>query len=209
MEVGHHEDADSQEAVSTKNMPDLYKDDKIIAETINAKCEPQQAYLQVYDPVTGERGIKPANVNNAIKDDMPKFSCDRCPYKTKQASHLKRHQNAKHNGIRYKCDQCDGTFSIKHTLVRHVESKHQEKKRIFPCPQCEFVTTRMDYLRGHMENIHLKLKHKCDICGHMLSSKSALLTHRKLNMKESGGDAKKTVVISKPVTRAASNTTRE
>ena len=28
-------------------------------------------------------------------------------------------------------------------------------------------------------------------------------------MKESGGDAKKTVVISKPVTRAASNTTRE
>ena len=45
MEVGHHEDADSQEAVSTKNMPDLYKDDKIIAETINAKCEPQQVGL--------------------------------------------------------------------------------------------------------------------------------------------------------------------
>ena len=90
-----------------------------------------------------------------------------------------RHQNAKHNGIRYKCDQCDSTFSLKHALVRHVESKHQDKKRIFPCPQCEFVTTRMDYLRGHMENIHLKLKHKCDICGQMLSSKSALLTHRK------------------------------
>jgi len=182
MEMEHHVGEDSQEGVSTKNMPDLCKDEKIIAGTPYVEFEPQQAHLQVDNPVSGKGAIKPANVlvhmNNAIKD-LPKYSCDKCPYKTKQASHLKRHQNAKHNGIRYECDQCDSTFSIKHALVRHVENKHQDKKRIFPCPQCEFVTTRMDYLRGHIENIHLKLKHECDICGQKLSSQGALHTHRK------------------------------
>ena len=44
MEMGRHEDEDSQEGVSTKNMPDLCKDDKII-ETSIVKCEPQQVGL--------------------------------------------------------------------------------------------------------------------------------------------------------------------
>ena len=44
MEMGCHEDEDSQEGVSTKNMPDLFKDDKII-ETSIVKCEPQQVQL--------------------------------------------------------------------------------------------------------------------------------------------------------------------
>ena len=44
MEMGRHEDEDSQEGVSTKNMPDLFKDDKII-ETSIVKCEPQQVGL--------------------------------------------------------------------------------------------------------------------------------------------------------------------
>ena len=44
MEMEHHVGEDSQEVVSTKNMPDLFKDDKII-ETSIVKCEPQQVGL--------------------------------------------------------------------------------------------------------------------------------------------------------------------
>ena len=44
MEVEHHLGGDSQEGVSTKNMPDLCKDDKTI-ETSIVKCEPQQVGL--------------------------------------------------------------------------------------------------------------------------------------------------------------------
>ena len=45
MEMEHHVGEDSQEVVSTKNMPDLCKDEKIIAGTPYVKCEPQQVGL--------------------------------------------------------------------------------------------------------------------------------------------------------------------
>jgi len=183
-EEGHdHEDEDSQEMVTTKNkvLPEIFEDENSSAGNTLVKCEPQQAYLQVNDPVSGERGIKLANVlshmNNAIKDDLPRFPCDKCPYRATQPGHLRRHQNAKHNGIRHKCDHCDSTFSIKHTLTRHVESRH--KGILFPCPQCKFEATRMSHLRDHIQNKHLKLKYECDVCGHMLSSKGTLKIHRR------------------------------
>ena len=45
MEVEHHLGGDSQEGVSTKNMPDLCKDEKIIAGTPYVEFEPQQVGL--------------------------------------------------------------------------------------------------------------------------------------------------------------------
>jgi len=178
-----HEDENSQEGVTTENkvMPDIFEEENNSADNTVVKSEPQQANLQVNDPVSGEKGIKLANVvvhmNNAIKDDLPKFPCDKCPYRATQPGHLRRHQDAKHNGIRHKCDLCESTFSIKHTLVRHVESRH--KGIVFPCPQCKFEATRMSHLRDHIQNKHLKLKYECDICGRMLSSKGTLKIHRR------------------------------
>ena len=193
-----HEDENSQEGVTTENkvMPDIFEEENNSADNTVVKSEPQQvgllrkshhqqplfqANLQVNDPVSGEKGIKLANVvvhmNNAIKDDLPKFPCDKCPYRATQPGHLRRHQDAKHNGIRHKCDLCESTFSIKHTLVRHVESRH--KGIVFPCPQCKFEATRMSHLRDHIQNKHLKLKYECDICGRMLSSQGTLKIHRR------------------------------
>ena len=45
MEVEHHLGGDSQEGVSTKNMPDLCKDEKIIAGTPYVEFEPQRVGL--------------------------------------------------------------------------------------------------------------------------------------------------------------------
>ena len=81
--------------------------------------------------------------------EQPKFSCDKCPYSSAQAGHLKRHRNAKHEGIRYQCNLCEKSFSIKNVLSRHVESIH--KGTTIPCPQCEYETPRMAVLRNHIK----------------------------------------------------------
>ena len=110
--------------------------------------------------------------------EQPKFSCDKCPYNSAQAGHLKRHQNAKHEGIRHQCNLCEKSFSIKDALTRHVESKH--KGKTFPCPQCEYETPRMTVLRNHIRIRHLKLRYECDLCGHKVNSKANLKIHNKI-----------------------------
>lgn len=110
--------------------------------------------------------------------EQPKFSCDKCPYSSAQAGHLKRHRNAKHEGIRYQCNLCEKSFSIKNVLSRHVESIH--KGTTIPCPQCEYETPRMAVLRNHIKIKHLKLKYECEICGHKVNSKTSLKTHKNI-----------------------------
>jgi DNA-directed RNA polymerase subunit RPC12/RpoP len=107
---------------------------------------------------------------------QPKFSCDKCSYSSTQAGHLRRHKNAKHEGIRYQCSLCEKSFSIKDGLTRHVENIH--KGTTIPCPQCEYETPRMAVLRDHIKIKHLKLKYECDICGHKLNSKKNLKIHK-------------------------------
>lgn len=106
------------------------------------------------------------------------FSCDKCPYKSTQSGHLRRHQKAKHEGVRFQCDLCEKSFSVKHVLSRHVESQH--KGTTFPCPQCEYETPRMTVLRDHIRIKHLQLKYECNICGHKVNSKENLKTHKKV-----------------------------
>jgi len=110
--------------------------------------------------------------------EQPKFSCDKCPYSSAQAGHLRRHRNAKHEGIRFQCNLCENSFSIKNTLTRHVENIH--KGTTIPCPQCEYETPRMAVLRDHIKTKHLKLKYECDICGHKVNSKNNLKTHKNI-----------------------------
>jgi len=80
------------------------------------------------------------------------FSCAKCDYQLNSKSSLKRHDEMKHQGIRYPCDKCDFKASTKDNLKRHILGKHEGAT--FSCNDCEFKATQKGNLRRHKISVH-------------------------------------------------------
>ena len=48
------------------------------------------------------------------------ISCDQCDYHTPFKDNLKKHKEAKHDGIKYPCDKCDYAATQKQRLMVHM-----------------------------------------------------------------------------------------
>lgn len=57
------------------------------------------------------------------------FECDKCNYKAKKNSNLKRHKLAKHEGVSFPCPFCNFPFKYKADLSRHIRTLHEGLKR--------------------------------------------------------------------------------
>ena len=71
-----------------------------------------------------------------IKMKRDHFLCDQCEFKSRQKSHLIRHKESKHEGIKYHCNQCDLKFTQKDGLNRHVKTIHEGVR--YQCNRCEY-----------------------------------------------------------------------
>ena len=80
------------------------------------------------------------------------FNCNRCDFKTFVKSHLKRHVEAKHTGIRYDCDECDFQTAYSKDVRRHKMSIHHNGIKPFKCPECEYKSATQEYLSAHMKS---------------------------------------------------------
>ena len=80
------------------------------------------------------------------------FICNRCDFKTFVKSHLKRHIEAKHTGIRYDCDECDFQTAYSKDVRRHKMSIHHKGIKPFNCPECEYKSATQEYLSSHMKS---------------------------------------------------------
>ena len=81
-----------------------------------------------------------------------KFRCDQCDYQATKQSHLTTHIQSIHEGIKYACDQCDYRASTQSSLTRHIQSVHKSVKNA--CNQCDYQATRQGKLRRHIEINH-------------------------------------------------------
>ena len=54
-----------------------------------------------------------------------KHLCDSCPYQTINTSHLKKHQESIHLGVKYPCSLCKYQATTKATLRRHQKTIHE------------------------------------------------------------------------------------
>ena len=52
------------------------------------------------------------------------YKCDQCPYLANQLISVRTHKQIKHENLRYRCDQCDNSFTTKNNLLKHIKSKH-------------------------------------------------------------------------------------
>jgi len=89
---------------------------------------------------------------NSSKWSDGRFWCSKCDFQTGSKSNLRRHDEMKHQGIKYACDGCDYKASSKDNLKRHSMSKHEGIQ--FDCDQCEFKTSIKGSLKRHKFAMH-------------------------------------------------------
>ena len=59
---------------------------------------------------------------------------------------------AKHEGVRYACNQCDKKFTKQVGLTRHFKSEHEGVK--YACIHCEKQYSQKTHLATHIKNKH-------------------------------------------------------
>lgn len=87
---------------------------------------------------------------------LRKYACDRCPNQYKQKSHLDRHIEASHLGIRHKCDfpGCNSEFSKSWSLKMHKFSHKPENLLPYNCTVCSAGFHRRDKWLKHINKNH-------------------------------------------------------
>ena len=116
------------------------------------------------------------------------------------AWHLKRHNESVHEGIRYKCDLCEQSYSQEYFLKKHKKDAHDisdtppplilqpdDSKKIYEegkkdkyCSVCDKSFFNIQNLKHHMEAIHEGLKHKCPHCNKEFGFKRFELSLRQI-----------------------------
>ncbi len=112
-----------------------------------------------------------------------KFNCESCNFVTYEKKDLQVHINRKHLKLKpYKCEVCDFRSTTWGTVTKHQRQVHLKLKP-FPCQECDYRAFTRTLLKGHVNSKHTKEEHKmkfvCNICQTVLTTKSALTTHKR------------------------------
>ena len=101
-------------------------------------------------------GLK-VHVELVHKRDINQFNCDSCAFKSKTGSGLKRHTSEVHNRsnlLKIICSICDFMTSRKDKLKRHIQVAHEGIR--YKCDGCDYQATRKEHLTRHFNNFHKK-----------------------------------------------------
>ena len=96
-------------------------------------------------------------------------------YTARYKGHLISHTKAKHQGVKFPCDQCDEAMRWSN-LLRYKKSKHEGVR--FPCDQCDYKANFRSHLTSHIKSIHEGVNFPCDYCDYKAKRRSNLLRHK-------------------------------
>eukprot|EP00088_Acartia_fossae_P064764 TRINITY_DN7976_c1_g1_i2.p1 TRINITY_DN7976_c1_g1~~TRINITY_DN7976_c1_g1_i2.p1 ORF type:complete len:696 (-),score=93.11 TRINITY_DN7976_c1_g1_i2:160-2205(-) len=120
--------------------------------------------------------------NHFYKEHESKsIKCDECDYETSWKSALILHKEQKHMPAKYPCDMCDLAFKTKKTLERHVNVKHATNPTKYSCQEegCEYTALNREYVKRHVEKVHLGIRYPCNLCDYTGPYKGELNRHMK------------------------------
>ena len=103
-----------------------------------------------------KRHVESFHSNDIIK-------CDMCEFKTKDQDQAEKHKYAKHNGVKYTCNQCDYASQILKELKGHQNEIKQQGMK-FQCRVCKYKATEQGNLKIHVQAMHEGLTYNCDEC---------------------------------------------
>ena len=118
-------------------------------------------------------GSRGALASHILKVHKKKHQCDICLKSFKSGGILKDHIQFVHEGIKLKCKLCDFLGS-KVAIRYHNNLVHKEQ---FKCEHCDYKASRSNYLREHIESVHMGIRHDCNICGKNYKTSTILKLH--------------------------------
>ena len=117
------------------------------------------------------------------------IKCSKCDFRSKSERQAEEHNQTKHNGVKYTCNQCDYESEILKELKGHQnEKKHEGMK--FQCHLCKYRATLQSNLKIHVQAMHECQTYNCDVCSFSASTPQTVVWHKKA--KHPGSTRKKT-----------------
>ena len=125
----------------------------------------------------------PQKQSNDLSDSITQtaegiFTCEKCFFTTSYSWQLKRHEEVKHEGIRYGCEQCSYKATRRDHLKNHVLSQH-DKILSYECDNCKQKFCDNRSLKNHILTKHEKKTYKCNLCDYQTVHTSGLSYHIK------------------------------
>ena len=93
--------------------------DTLDEDTLEIKSKNEFEYNEVTPSISTNNEDLPG-----IKNVDGKYPCDECDYQADAPAFLKRHKQAKHEGVILDCLFCDQSFSFRSSLIRHQKRIH-------------------------------------------------------------------------------------
>ena len=89
-------------------------------------------------------------LHKAAKHECIKYSCEDCDIHATQQKTLKQHKESKQEGIRYSCTQCDYKGRVQLHFINHQQIIHEGIR--YACDQCDYLATHVYILKLHQIN---------------------------------------------------------
>lgn len=120
-------------------------------------------------------------------NNLVKFSCYQCNFKTSSPFELHNHTlNSHKKEDKLVCSYCNFTTSQSQDLRQHIMSKHAVKL-FLTCTQCSFMTPQRSELQKHIFTVHQKNLFSCPLCSFSADILHALNHHLKTAHKSKTG----------------------
>ncbi len=88
------------------------------------------------------------------EEKLPILSCDKCSFKTKRPSHLKKHLDRHEDFSLVECDKCNFSCLRDSDLAKHILRNHGTSKQSLMCDVCDFHTQSLQKLSRHKCSSH-------------------------------------------------------
>jgi len=111
------------------------------------------------------------------------FSCDVCDRKYRTEGEMLRHKKCSHLDVRT-CDICGACIKGDNTLKQHMLTHSEQRKRLFPCDECDKSFFVASSLKKHKKTHSDERPFSCDICVKSFKHKEILLNHMRKHNKD-------------------------
>ena len=79
----------------------------------------------------------------------------------------------------FKCTICPFSTAWSQNLKDHIDYKHGNKKKDFPCDKCDMSFENNGKRQRHIDTVHNSIRHYCNFCPFSYARKDHLTSHVK------------------------------
>ena len=103
------------------------------------------------EPITANDTANTRARRTKIVSGDARFKCQDCEKTFSGPSGLWHHTKSKHDGVKYSCNRCDYQAGYQSDLTRHIQSIHEGVK--YACNQCDYQASEKGSLKTHIQSI--------------------------------------------------------